>query len=249
MSRTKVGLALAGLLLIALLASAPARLLTYFVPTDQVLLQGVSGSLWKGRAGSCLLRVTGGYLHLGEVRWQLAPLSLLLLAPQLELDARWGAQQLSGEITLKGADSVRLRDIDAQLPASLLQQFLPVSLEGTLTAQFAELSLTEGLPVEAEGRVVWQGALWNSPLGRLALGSYAMDISQARDEPLRGEVLTLAGPVSAEGEAEIDGRRYRIDALISAEDEGGLDPQLRQALSLVAVPEGDGFRARLDAEF
>ena len=50
----KLGLALGLLLLLGLVISAPARLLTYVLPPGQVVLQGVSGTLWQGRAGSCL---------------------------------------------------------------------------------------------------------------------------------------------------------------------------------------------------
>ena len=135
----KLGLALGLLLLLGLVISAPARLLTYVLPPGQVVLQGVSGTLWQGRAGSCLVAVSGAYLHLGEVNWRLNPLSLLLFSPELELESRWGSQQFSGRLALTGANSLSARDIEASVPASLAQQFMPVVLEGKLSARFEHL--------------------------------------------------------------------------------------------------------------
>ena len=180
------------------------------------------------------------------MEWRLAPLSLLLFAPRLDLETRWGAQTFEGEVTLEDADSLSLLDAEANLPASLAQQFLPVALEGTLSARFERLRIVNELPVETEGRLVWQNGAWLSPQGRLPLGSYALELSQPPEALLSGEIISLAGPVRAEGSIEVDGRSYKVDALLSSE--GALDPQLQQALSLVAVPEGDAFRVRLGGE-
>ena len=106
--------------------------------------------------------------------------------------------------------------------------------------------MVDELPVETTGRLVWQNAGWLSPQGRLPLGSYALELTQPENATLSGEIISLTGPVQAEGMIEIDGRSYRVDALLAAE--GSLDPLLQQALSLVAVPEGDAFRVRLGGE-
>jgi hypothetical protein len=247
MSRTLGILALALLLLVCLVASAPARLLGLVLPAGQVVLQGFSGTLWRGSASRCQLRVGPGYLQMGAVQWQLQPASLLLFSPRVRINSRWGSQTLAAEVVWQGQQDIDLYQLDANFPADLVRQFVPVALAGTLSLQVEQLLLRAGLPVEAAGRLVWQNGVWLAPAGPMQLGSYALDFSQDRDGPLSGDVLTLSGPVEASGAVQLAGRKYDVD--IGVAGQNGLDPRLQQALSLIARPEGQAYRIKLDGEF
>ena len=246
MSRAFGVSALVLLLLVCLLATAPARLLGLALPSGQVVVQGFSGTLWQGKAGRCLVKTPAGYLHLGAVKWRLDPLSLLLLAPRVTLESSWGNQTLATELVLRGSRDVDLYVLDANVPADLLRQFVPVNLAGMFSAQMEQFKVRDGVPVEGVGRLVWQGGAWNAPDGPVSLGSYALDFRQEAGAALAGEVVTLAGVVKAEGSVRLDQRSYDIDVAISGD--GGLDQRLRQALSLVARPTDTGFRIKLDGE-
>jgi len=247
MSRTaRVG-ALGLLLLACLLVTAPARIIGWILPPGQVVMQGFSGTLWQGKASRVLVLTPAGYVHLGALDWRLDPWSLLLLAPRIKLESTWGNQALATSLVLRGGADLDLYDLDAAIPADLLQQFMPVSLAGLFSLQLNPLKLREGLPVEAAGRLVWQQASWNSPTGPVPLGSYAIDLSQAPGAAMVGDVITLAGEVLARGSVQLGGRAYGVD--ITVEGEGGLDPRLQQALALLAQPVEAGFRIKLDGEF
>lgn len=235
------------LLLVLLLVSAPARLLHGFVPAEQVLLQGLTGTVWRGTASSVQLRLPQGFFQLGQVRWTLRPLSLLTLSPRLHLESSWGSQTLAGEVALRGARDLDVDDLELQFDAALLTNFAPVALDGFFQLQLVELEIRDGLPHSGEGRLVWQGAAWRSPQGLVPLGTYAMDFRQPPGETLRGDVVTLAGPLQANGIAELQGRRYAVDILMGGEE--ALEPQLQQMLSLIAAPEGADYRVRVDGDF
>ncbi|NCF20502.1 MAG: type II secretion system protein GspN [Haliea sp.] len=247
MSRSLLGLGVTLLVFISLAATAPARLLTSLLPSDRILAQGFSGTLWRGSVSRVLVQAGPGYLHLGTVDWTLHPLSLLLLSPRLSVESRWGRQLLAGDVLLHGTRDVELRDFSASLAASLVRQYAPVGLTGTFSGQFRQLRLRDGLPQAVDGRLVWQEAGWQSPVGPRPLGSYAVDLQQLPGELLTGEVHTLSGPVQASGSAQLEGRLYRVDILVGTD--GAMEPQLQQALSLVASPEGDTFRLALNGEF
>ena len=102
------------------------------------------------------------------------------------------------------------------------------------------------MPGGAQGRVVWQDAAWLSPQGPVLLGSYAMDFQQDDEQPVLGRVITLAGPMRAEGEASLDQRRYNINVLITSDEV--IDGPIQHALSLMAAPEGDGYRLALEGD-
>ncbi|WP_162845961.1 type II secretion system protein N [Seongchinamella sediminis] len=236
---------LAGGLVLALLlvATAPARILPGILP-GQIKLQGLSGTLWQGHASRTLVAINGGWLQLGASEWRLSPLSLLLLSPGLELQSQWGRQTLRADLTLRSATDVDLEKVDLLLDAGLLRQFLPVALAGDIAAQFEHLKIRQRALQFAEGRVVWQGAGWLSPEGRRPLGSYAVDVRTSDEGVISGKIITLAGELQAQGDLRLQQSQYEID--LSLQGKALDDPQLRQALQLVAAPAGDGFRVELE---
>jgi hypothetical protein len=247
LSRFVWALALALLLLVTLVASTPARVLGWLLPPEQVIMQGFAGTLWQGSASRVLLRLPAGYLHLGTVRWSLQPLSLLLFSPRLALSSAWGSQTLAGELQLRGQRDLDVLNLEGQVAADLLRHFAPVSITGTLALQVEELQLRDGLPYSGDGRLVWQQAGWQSPRGPVPLGTYALEFHQLPGEALLGEVVTVSGPLQANGGAQLQARHYQLDIYLSGEE--SLDEQLRNMLTLIAVPEGAGFRVKLEGDF
>lgn len=246
MSRAVAGFALALLFLVCLLALAPARLLNTFLPGERVIVQGYTGTLWRGTANRALLAVNGGYIHLGKVNWTLSPLSLLTLSVTLNIESRWGRQHINAGVRLSGLDTLELTDVDALVPVQLLRHFLPLAVAGDFLIQAQQLTLENGLPTQASGRVVWQNAAWESSQGLLPLGTYAMDIQQQPGQALHAEVLTMAGSVRVNGSLQLLGKDYALDILIASD--AGLDAQLEQALSLVAQPVADGRRIKFEGQ-
>ena len=247
MRRLKFGLAAALIVLALLVVQAPARLLTTLLPADSVLLQGVRGTLWRGTAARGSLRVADGRLYLGAVQWRLSPWSLLLLSPRVTVSSRWGNQHIDATVVYGGDRDLALSNLDAALPASLVREFLPVELTGSLSLLAKRVVVQDGMPVAADGRVVWQYAGWVSPQGPRSLGQYVLDIRQEDGGDIVGDVSTLDGGVQAQGRVALSQRNYDVDVRLSGP--GLQDPSLEQALQLVAAPEGDGFRVQLQGAF
>ena len=235
------------LLLLLLLVSVPARLLNYVVPVDQLMMSGLSGTIWDGHASAVRLRLPQGYWHLGSVSWSLEPFSLLLFAPRINVRSDWGNQIFSGDLLLRGKSDLEIYDFEGQMAAGVLRHFAPVALDGLFKLQLSELTLRNGLPTSAQGRLVWQDGAWQSPRGLVPLGSYALDLQQLDGEPLRGEIVTLTGTLEASGGLMLDDRRYSLNILMRSEDE--LEPQMQEMLGLIATPEGEKYRISVDGNF
>ncbi len=246
-SRLVWAAALVLLLVVNLVVSAPARLLSRVLPGEQLLMQGLAGTVWRGSASSVLLRLPQGYLQLGTVHWSLRPLSLLSLVPHLTLRSEWGNQTLTGDLVLRGQRDLDVYNLEAQVAADLLGRFAPVALDGMFELQLQSLQLREGLPYSVAGRLVWQDSGWRSPQGLVPLGSYAIDVQQPAGERLQGQVITLAGPLQANGTVQLQARHYEVDILLGSE--GAVDGQLQQMLSLIAVPEDAGYRISMKGGF
>ena len=246
MSRVAAGVGLVVLLIIILVATAPARLLGAFIPPGKVVLQGYSGTVWRGSANRALVAAGAGYIHLGQIKWSLSPWSLLGLAPQLAVESAWGKQKLNANIRVDSAQNVELSNLDALFSVQLLRQFLPLAIEGDMSVQFEELHIKGGVPTRAVGRMVWQGAAWKAAQGSTPLGTYAINMLTDTAGTLHGEVITIAGEVDANGSVKLQGNDYSIDILVSSQS--GLNEQLKQALSLIAQARPEGYRVAFDGK-
>jgi len=238
--------AVAGALLLALSVTAPARLVAHFLPPEQVRAQGFSGSLWSGAAASVAVSLNGSWLQLGALRWELAPLSLLLLSPRVKLESEWGRQRFEADISRSPGGDLRLRDAGAGFSADLVKRWLPVQLGGALDLAVRDLRLRDGIPREGRGRLVWREAFWVGDRGGRALGNYLLEFSVPGERRLSGTISTLSGPVTVEGVLVLTGGEYTVDVRLASERGFGAD--IGSALQLVAVPTGDGYRLKFSSE-
>lgn len=241
-----IALAVFLLLVPAAIVSLPARLVPRLLPVDQLQLSGLSGSLLRGQAARAILQTPAGPLHLGRVQWRVHPLSFLTLTPTVQLHSEWAQQRASLRVSGSG-DTLRIRDLDGSFSAGLVRQFVPLAVDGQVQLLFGELALDAAGPLHAEGRVVWQNALWQSPGGGRPLGTYVVEIAGTGERQLSGRVDTLSGPVLATGDLSLDANTYGVNVLVSGRNRN-LDPALAKALSLLAAPEDSGYRLRLRGE-
>jgi hypothetical protein len=232
------------MLLALILATLPARLAVRWLDGSQLALSAVDGSVWRGSAARAVVTTAAGPLHLGELHWRVQPWSLLSLAPRVRLRSEWGRQRIEARAWRRG-ERWELRDVDASLDAGLLRQLLPVELRGRLSLQLAAASGAGPVLQRAEGQLVWRGAAWRTTNSDVPLGDYAARFSTA-DGIVEARVETLAGPLQVEGTLRLTGSSYRIEARITAP--GGMEPQLAQALSLIAEPVETGYLLRLGGE-
>ncbi len=247
MSRPILAAASGGLLLLILLITAPARLLGYWLPDQQLSMEGFSGSLWRGQASRAAVAVTGGWLQLGAIEWRLSPWSLLWLSPHLELKAQWGRQLIDASITVSPTGNIELEQTSVTFSASLVQQWLPVQLGGSINLRVPNMELEQGLPVSGAGRLLWRQASWTGDSGSQLLGGYVLEFEVAAAQQIDGVIATLSGPVQAEGKVGLQGRSYSVDVRLQSEQ--GFNREIANALQLMAAPVENGYQLKFSSEF
>jgi general secretion pathway protein N len=242
----RLALALFGLTLIFVVITAPARLLAFVLPAPQVLVQGLQGSVWSGRASSLAIAAPGGYIELGQTQWSLSPWSLLWLSPALEFESRWGRQSIEGHLSLPLLQSISLTDTAIAFDASLVKQWLPIQVDGMLSLQLESLELEDALLQSGSGRLVWQKARWYGSRGAQPLGDYVAEIEVTDVQQLQANLSTLAGPIEVNGKASLLGSSYTIDARLTSESP--FHPELATPLGLMAAPIDNGFHLNFTSE-
>ncbi|MEE4191738.1 MAG: type II secretion system protein N [Halieaceae bacterium] len=247
MQRVFLGAGLALLFLLVLVSTAPARLVGYLVPEDQLRLSGFSGTLWEGVASNAAVATPEGWVQLGRTRWSLSQIYLLALMPTMDIESEWGQQNLRANIRLYPSGDVLVRGLRTSFSASLIKQFMPVNLRGTLTLESPRLKFADGVPAEGRGKLLWRQAFWRGVRGSQPLGDYELNFQVPAPAGGNAQVKTLAGPIRIEGSLEVSGREYSVDASLTSDEV--IDAELASALELMATPVDGGFRLKFNSEF
>ncbi len=212
MPKRLVAIAIAAYLLF-LIIRLPANLLLPLVSTQvtDLKLNGVEGTLWRGRASS----VFYDNIYAGELEWEARPLRLLL--------GQWSAAvQLDGPINaradigyaLTGQINVSNATIDGNLSA--VSRYLPqtsvMALQGELSGLIESLVVQQGGLLEIEGTFT----LGNLAAGDLSLGDFNAEAATSDDDTKRLVFQSVGREgLDAEGELSLDQQdKITLDLLV-----------------------------------
>ena len=227
-----------------LLAWAPASLLGWALPRftrQAAMLEQPQGTLWNGSAAGLQVQAAGRPQQLGRVDWRLRPPDLL--AGRLGYRLQLAGAGIDATATLRaGLLGTELREVRAELPASLLGQFSPdLALwqpGGRLAVEAERLAIGRS---RADGKATlrWRDAV----SGRVnqPLGSYRADL-EGTDQGLAIKLSTEGGALVLQGAGLWDATRgLSFNGLARAAPASRA--QLDGLLSLVGPAQADGSRA------
>jgi general secretion pathway protein N len=127
--RTWVRFALAGLAayLVFLLATLPAAWLGYALERASggaLALGDPRGTVWKGR-GALAVRSSSGFRGVADIEWRCNPLSIFSGRLSVALSGTTPGADLKANVGV-GLKSVRLQNVEARIPVTLLEQAVPI---------------------------------------------------------------------------------------------------------------------------
>ena len=230
-----------------LLSQVPARAISRVLP-DDVTLTGISGTIWSGRAARAWVVIDQQPLMLGRVQWQLQPWRILWGAP-LSLSSVWGQQVLRAQLAYRPDGSIVLREAAFTVNTQLFKAFFPLYLGGALSGEFAEITIHEGHVVNAEGVVRLLRGVWTARSGNIPLGDYQIDFSSADSAAVGtvGALKTITGSLELSGNLSSTLTDYQI--AVEATGPVARDESFRQAMSIIAIPNQDGFSVSLTGQY
>jgi len=190
-------LALAVLTVVFAVTRIPASWGAYLMTQGNGLgMSGLSGSLWRGRAGMTSVEIDNQHYSLGALQWRLSPWSLLILRPCADLQARLEGQNLEGRVCASLNGAVRVTDTQLEAPAQLIQAGVAVPLDGRLSANIKTLILKNQQLSELDANVSWTGARINAEGRWYPLGAYAAEAHYDPEaDALVAETFDLEGPI------------------------------------------------------
>ena len=241
MNYRRVSVLAAALVIALLVTRAPASLLGNALP-PAVNVTGLAGTVWKGEAAYVEIPLQAKPFALGRTSWTLNPMGLFF-GDVIRLRSDWGSQTVDVSVSPALNGSFDVNDAQLRIDLGWLRQLLPFYVGGQLKADLASLTFTsDGRPTTANGRVVWENATWRAVGGDVSLGSYAVDVTTS-DAGIRATIITLKGALEVDGSVTIVGDSYRVMANLSGP--AARNEAFQQAIALLAVPNGSGYRIEL----
>lgn len=254
-------------LLSCLLALAPARLLTPWLPTlPQATGWQLDGTLWRGYARGWMLPGSGQRLPL-SLAWQWHPLGLFSGSLETNLRLTLGASELKGLLRVPCCGlfngtwptRVELSDLAGQVAAGELARLLPppLGLRGQAAWRLERLTLTNpdaGTPSSAtppnwrlspgSAELVWRQALLLTPQP-IPLGEVVATLAPlATSEPNDSARLTISnrgGDLRLDGELRLPRQtsgNYHLTLRIAPRAQASTATQQLLAWLLPAVDGG-----------
>ena len=230
-----------------LVSQIPARAISRVLP-DDVTLTGISGTIWSGRAARAWVEIDQQPLMLGRVQWRLQPWRIPWGAP-LSLSSVWGQQSLRAQLSYRLDGSIVLQDAAFTVNTQLFKAFFPLYLGGALSGEFAQIAIDEGHVVNAEGVVRLRRGVWTARSGNIPLGDYQIDFSSADTAGAGtiGALKTIAGSLELSGNLSATLTNYQI--AVEATGPVARDGSFRQAMSMIAILNQDGFSVSLMGQY
>jgi len=238
-----------GLFLLALLAFAvtvvwkfPAAGVLPHVNIQPVKLTGVSGSIWKG--GAQLVESPELKEPITNVEWKFRPSTLLSASAGALVNFEVLGGKGEGLVSRDRGGNMLVNDGTFRLPASRLEQYLPLPVAefgGILFADIEDLELENNLLKRTVGKLTWNNA---EVKNTVLLGQVVFDIvPQGADQHI-GKLTNTDGQLELRGEVILDlAGNYKADIQIKPTTE--TPPQVNGILGLVGRQASDGsYRIR-----
>ncbi len=227
--------------LVSLIAHIPANWVYGQLPLNrQVQLQGISGTIWQGRAEQIVVEKQ----RLGQVSWDFDGWRLLMGKAQYQFrlgrnsDIKLNAKGEVG-VTFSGPYA---SNIFASIPVEhVLQQLnlqVPIDVSGQLELSLAQYDYAAPWCQHAQGNVVWSAGQIDSPLGSLEPGPVIADLScQQQDIKLDGK--QNSDQVSSAFNVSLDEKsQYHLDAWFKPGAK--FPPSLANQLKWLGQPDSQG---------
>ncbi len=223
--------------LIALVPAAPVlALVQNYVPAFSV--QGVSGSLWTGKAAT----ISINHQHtLTSNSWQFNGWRLFLGELSLDLTSQYQQRLLSTELALQLSGQLTARDIKASISAATLAQLaqLPLAeLGGEISLQFERLVWKASQVPRAIGILRWHNA--SITVAETAdLGNVSIVLTEGVAQPVLARISNQGGQIKLDGEANV-GEDGEYHAQLTMLPNSDASANIRNSLGMIAKPKPGG---------
>jgi general secretion pathway protein N len=226
--------------LVFALVTLPASVLLAPFRSAGVSAAGVEGTAWKGRAQ--MLQIQGA--NVGAVEWDLHALALLALKLRADVKITRSEGFAQAVVDFRTSGPINFRNLTAALPLSALTNVVPGGWSGTVNLKFANLTLENGWPVDANGTAEIldiNNAQQRSPIAGSYKVVFPSPTAAEQEGVLSGAISDLSGPLQISGDIQLTADRgYLIKGLVAPKPDA--PKNYAEQLQILGEPDAQGRR-------
>jgi len=229
----------AGAYLLFLLATIPAQSITGIINDNApVTIQGVSGTLWDGRA----YRISAdNSVTLNDTEWSFSVWKLLIGQFAVNLTTHYAGSDIETELGTSFLGRFFVDDLHAVLTASDLAQLanIPLAqLSGLITLHIEHAQWKQGELPTASGEIKWQDATVTIA-DTASLGNVSIVLGESEQQLLSAVISNQGGDIMIEGKAElVPAADYVLD--ITLTPTASANNNIKQSLGMFAKRQANG---------
>ncbi|ARN74847.1 type II secretion system protein N [Oceanicoccus sagamiensis] len=195
-----------------------------------ISLVNLEGTVWDGQANETVITVAGEPLHLGVLRWQLDPLSLLDSSPVIHVQTQASEHAVQATVIAKANGDIRINDIEGRMPISLLEPWLPMLVKGDISFVFDHITVNPKQLLAIDGVVNVEYVDWLGGDYAMPLGSYMAQIS-LQDNNIHMDINDFSASLGMNGLLTVNplSGAYQFDATLQARP--GLAPEVAESIA------------------
>lgn len=188
--------------LVFLLASIPANYATNIINSNTpVSIQGVSGTLWKGKA----LAITLNNIQLERTEWNFRLWKLLIGRLALDIETLYASNRINAEIGTSFLGRFFAYGLSASIPAQEVAQLanIPLAqLSGMISIDIESAHWKQGEMPSASGTINWRNAEITIA-DTASLGNVNIILGESEQQLLKADIKNQGGDINISGSAEL----------------------------------------------
>ena len=225
--------------LILLIASIPANLITNTINDSGIVtMQGVSGSLWNGKA---YIIVINNNIKLKNTSWSFSLWKTLIGKISIDINSQYLENDISAEIGTSFLGTYFINDLKAKISAQEVAQLanIPlVQLSGLISLNIDHAQWKQGELPLATGAINWSNAEI-TVADTASLGNVSITLSESDQQLLNADIKNQGGDIKINGIAElVPEANYAIN--IKLLPTASASDNIKQSLGLFAKKQNNG---------
>ena len=225
--------------IVLLIATIPANTITPLINDNtSVLVQGVSGTIWNGKAIEISINDD---VSLSHTTWSFSALPLFIGRAVMQIETRLLENPLSAEVGSSFLGRLFINDLKAKFPASDIATLanIPLAqLSGDISIEIEHAQWKQGELPTAIGQIHWNNASI-TVMEQATLGNISITLDESDQQLLKAVIQNQGGDISIDGYAElVPDANYAVN--IRLKTNAGASKNLKQSLGMFAKRQANG---------
>ena len=196
----------------------------------KLTLSTTSGTVWQGQAAGAQLLIDGVVLELGQLNWQLSPLSLLDKKPALHIASDASTHKIQAHVSATEHGEVTVKAMEGHLPISLLEPWFPMLVKGDIAFVVDHVIFNPQQVLALDGVLNFEYVDWLGGEYDMPLGSYLAQLSLDEKNDIHIQLNDYGATLGIEGFLSISpAGTYHFNASLQPRD--GLAPEVAQSIT------------------